>query len=228
LVWTTAEAAPAAVVHAPATHLGRAQTFRSAPAGFLSHGREDRVESEDERDQRDGVHAQAAVLAVDHRIPPGYDGRPHMLDDAKVEPTLAGRRRVRRIFLDPGHDGALGLLLLIPAETGVIFGHQAGGLRCDQHALEGFVVPLAGAGEAKAFADWFAERVPGWWSTTDEWTERDCDELDALLGNIVSYGEGDARQRLSLDRTRLTETSEAWIPVHTALGPGYLIFENSD
>jgi hypothetical protein len=38
----------------------------------------------------------------------------------------------------------------------------------------------------------------------------------------------DERAFLDLDRSRLEELTEAWIPVRSAYGPGVLVFANSD
>ncbi len=79
--------------------------------------------------------------------------------------------------------------------------------------------------------DFFDRRFSGW-SQPSDWTPVDYDELDRLLSNVHSFGEeaGGVRDEraLSLDRDRLDDVEEAWIPVDSAAGPAILIFENSD
>ena len=132
-----------------------------------------------------------------------------------------------KLLLDPGHEHAFGLMLLLPAPTGVVICHQVGGYAVELREAEGFLIPLAGDNEAQAFSSWFMEQFGGW-VRPDAWTDARYRELDAMLGRIVSYGEDDARSRLSLDWARRTETAEGWIPVTSALGPAILIFENND
>jgi hypothetical protein len=131
-----------------------------------------------------------------------------------------------RILLDPGHEHAIGLLLLVPAPTGITYCHQVNGHAVELREAEGFLIPLACADDAAAFSDWFRSSFRGW-SRPEDWTDELYMSLDTLLNRIVSYGE-DKRQRLSLDASRREEATEGWIPVHSALGPAYLLFENSD
>jgi hypothetical protein len=134
---------------------------------------------------------------------------------------------MKRIFLDPGHENAFGLLLLVPAATGVTIVHQVNGHAVEQREAEGYLLPLAGRTEADEISSWFAERFQGW-SWPKDWTDLHYQELDALLKRIASYGEDDARLPLALDWSRRSEATEGWIPVISALGPAILLFENSD
>ena len=60
------------------------------------------------------------------------------------------------------------------------------------------------------------------------------DDIRSLVTAITywkTYPPGqdrDERAFLELDATRLDELTEAWVPVHTAYGPGVLVFANSD
>jgi Family of unknown function (DUF6210) len=132
-----------------------------------------------------------------------------------------------RIFLDPGHEDAYGLLLLVPATTGVVIEHQVNGHAVEQRETEGFLLPLAGEREAAKFHSWFETQFRGW-SEPGDWDDAKYAELDGLLREIASYGEDDARSTLALDWEQKSDATEGWVPVMSALGPAILIFENSD
>ncbi len=68
-----------------------------------------------------------------------------------------------------------------------------------------------------------------------QWSADALEVLTALVGAILFWktyprtsGHEDERTFLQLDRSRLSELTEAWIPVRTVYGPGVLIFDNSD
>jgi hypothetical protein len=150
----------------------------------------------------------------------------------------------RYIFLDPDGTKGVGLVVIVMAPTGVIYGHQCAGLNNEQRTAEGFAVPLGGAAPAQPLLGFFRETFHGNPPAMDEsldarlgaqWSEEALDELATLVGAIPfwktypeSAGREDQRTFLELDRARLSELTEAWIPVTTAYGPGVLIFDNSD
>lgn len=58
-----------------------------------------------------------------------------------------------------------------------------------------------------------------------------AEELAAIVVRIPFWYEVDGesrRGRLELDRTRLADCVEAWVPVITPMGPGILVSDNSD
>ncbi len=64
-----------------------------------------------------------------------------------------------------------------------------------------------------------------------QWTPEALDELSGLVERIAFWRTSrmdDQPHYLQLDRTRLDELTEAWIPVRTIYGPGVLVFANSD
>ena len=132
-----------------------------------------------------------------------------------------------RILLDPASDGAFGLLLLVPAKTGIVVEHQVNGIATEVRETEGFLLPLAGEAKAITFKAWFGRQSTEMPEPRD-WTDGQLQELDGLLADIASYGPDDQRGPLSLDYARRTEIVEGWIPVQSVLGPAVLIFENSD
>jgi hypothetical protein len=136
-----------------------------------------------------------------------------------------------RISLDmEGLD--LGLVLLVPHRSGVAYRQQCNGAKCEHRELEGFALPMAGAAAARGFMRWFEERFPSY-SLPENWREEDYADLSSLVRTIMSWPEDSADNAgdlvpLELDRERLGEVTEAWIPVVSALGPAVLVFENSD
>ena len=145
------------------------------------------------------------------------------------------------VFLDPDGSVALGLLVIVHAKTGVIYASQCAGIATDVREAEGFLVPVAVSDPATTerrnidhalltfFADKFRGSPPPY---SGEWTPHLLAELDALVACIVfwktrraSTGE---RGHLALDRSRLADLTEAWIPVITPYGPGTLVTANSD
>jgi hypothetical protein len=64
------------------------------------------------------------------------------------------------------------------------------------------------------------------------WKEDRLAKLESLLQEIPAWETrrdgGDSRQHLTLDRTRLDELTEAWIPVASPYGPAVLLFKNCD
>ena len=59
----------------------------------------------------------------------------------------------RRIVLETSLDEPYGLALLVPGPTGVTYLHQ--GRRGESHAIEGFLVPIAGSSAVNALREWF-------------------------------------------------------------------------
>jgi Family of unknown function (DUF6210) len=148
------------------------------------------------------------------------------------------------IFLDPDGTQPLGLLVIVAAATGVTYAHQCAGYATVIRQLEGFAVPVGDATAAQPLRAFFSQRFHGnppigEWDAEkrvdDEWTAADLETLDLLLGHIALWktfpegsGMDDERAFLHLDRSRLAELTEAWIPVRCVYGPGVLVFANSD
>jgi hypothetical protein len=148
------------------------------------------------------------------------------------------------IFLDPDGTQPLCLMVIVAAATGVTYAHQCGGYATRIRQLEGFAVPVGDATAAQPLRAFISQRFRGNPSIVkggaderadDGWTAADLEQLNVLLGHIALWktfpegaGVDDERALLRLDRSRLDELTEAWIPVSTPYGPGVLVFANSD
>jgi uncharacterized protein DUF6210 len=148
------------------------------------------------------------------------------------------------IFLNPDGTQDFGVLVIVAAPTGVIYAHQCGGVYNLQREAEGFVVPVGSPEAAKPLLAFFKrrfrgnppDREPGQALTPwAAWTPNALAELASLVSEIYLWKTNpdsaeteDERVAISLDRSRLDELTEAWIPVLTVYGPGILVFANSD
>ncbi len=142
---------------------------------------------------------------------------------------------MRRIFLNPGDvDDIFGLLLVVAADTGIEYIHQCNGHLVEKRKLEGFAVPVGSFAAAGPFIAFFEREFPGW-MPRDGWTAARLEELRQLVSGVWVWAEyldqeqyGDRSARLEIDTDRITEAVEGWIPVISILGPGALLFRNSD
>ncbi len=113
-----------------------------------------------------------------------------------------------------------------------------GGYCCNQAAVEGFLVPICQPEVLDRFRQTFADPRLGGRGIlgTSGWPE---EQLQGLIGNMESIVSSvrypTVREEpptdvpvVALDRGRLRELDEAWIPVRTPDGPGYLAWVNSD
>jgi hypothetical protein len=105
-------------------------------------------------------------------------------------------------------------------------------IMCEQRELVGFALPIGSHRQALVFMEWFGERFYNT-SLPSEWTDIDYADLEALLHGVDSWPYETAENPSdlvspTLDRARLAEVTEGWIPVMSALGPAVLVFENSD
>ncbi len=138
------------------------------------------------------------------------------------------------VTLNPDGFRDFGLLVVVRAPTGVVYRNQCGGYYCLQLTAEGFAVPVGDVEAAKEIVEFFDGEFEGWPPDRGEsWNESNLAELEAIVAKMPCWKCGpkpgrDEEAFLKLDRTRLDEMTEAWIPVVTADGPGILTFENSD
>jgi hypothetical protein len=139
--------------------------------------------------------------------------------------------------VDPDGTGEFGLLVAVEAPTGAVYWHQCAGYLCSQRHVEGFAVPLGTRQAAQELIDFFAREFKGWpppVSRKEPWNEANLAELEAVVTKIPYWHcEPENRREdrsgpLRLDRSRVDEITEAWVPVVTLDGPGILMFENSD
>jgi hypothetical protein len=129
-----------------------------------------------------------------------------------------------------------GVGVVIAHPSGVLYSNQAGGYLCSHPEMEGVFLPLAGQGsEWQTKLDrhfFYSEKYAGHcYRGIDEETARFLDDL--LASSPISRG-------ITVDRTRLAESIEAWIHVTIASdagddaiagfggATGVLTWENSD
>jgi Family of unknown function (DUF6210) len=136
------------------------------------------------------------------------------------------------IFLDPA--GTIGqmLLLIVRANTGVVYEQQCGGYLCEQRKMEGFLIPVGGAEAAEKIYDWFWKNFKGHcYDGKNQFTPTQLEELKSLVGGVrcwIQSGDESEPRQLELDVERIAECVEAWIPVVTPFGKGILTLGNSD
>ncbi len=142
------------------------------------------------------------------------------------------------IFLDPEGTQEMGLIVIVSAETGVLYAHQCAGLFLEIRTIEKFAVPLGDSNAAqklKNFFSKFEDSVPPMNNSKNQefWKAEDLNELQILVEEIQFWKtsrdlQNDKKAFLELDFEKLADLTEAWIPVKMVYGPGVLVFANSD
>lgn len=139
----------------------------------------------------------------------------------------------RYVCLDPDGTGADQgwMFVVVAAPTGVVHQNQGGGYGCIPYEQEGYLLPVFGRGLDDELKQIFVRELKGWGSRGLDWPE----ELLARLRKAVAVHVHGSDNRddtwpspLVLDESRLAEADEAWVPVLTPDGPGFLAWENSD
>ena len=141
----------------------------------------------------------------------------------------------------------VGLGLIVASPSGVIYSNQAGGTACLQPELEGILIPLRNdcllegnqlLSPAIALEEYFTGEKWRGTGAIHGINDEDADFIDGLLqAHRLTHC-------LKVDRTRLSESREAWIhvevtsdehteiPLFSGLGPyprpGVLTWPNSD
>jgi hypothetical protein len=148
---------------------------------------------------------------------------------------------VRFVFLDP--DGTLEswLAVVVGSQTGVVYATQCEGVATKQRFVEGYLVLLGGSKydpdggmidpapltevfhkDGACIWSWQGRELPG---------ERFA-KLDKLIEEIPYWRCGldgsDDKCHLRIDKDRVEQVAEAWIPVETPDGPGVLLYKNCD
>jgi hypothetical protein len=120
------------------------------------------------------------------------------------------------------------MLVLVPGETGVVYVHRYGGFEHRHAEVEGFLVPALAPPEAREALDQlFLVDLAGTGI-------RDEDRSDAVrrVGDAIERiwyrGTEDRMAPLRIDEMQADELDQAWVPVLTPDGPGYLTWTNSD
>jgi len=157
---------------------------------------------------------------------------------------LAARIRlgaVPFVYLDPDGTSLDWLAVVVRRETGVVYGTQCAGVATQQRFVEGYLVPLGGFKndvddgriDFASFTEIFHEDGACKWGWTGQAVPRDrMARLTKALGELpfwrCSLDGQDSKHPLRLDRVRIGELAEAWIPVETPDGPGVLLYKNCD
>lgn len=160
---------------------------------------------------------------------------------AKVQAGLS-----KYVFLDPGGTFGRWLGLVVRRPTGVVYGTQCAGVCIHERFVEGFYVPLGGpsfdldqtdfllpdrSDLTRAFHDDGGGCISSP-STGDTLPSEMLERLARAVASIVCWEttleDRDHRGHVTLDRARLAEAVEAWLPVESPLGPGVLVYENCD
>jgi hypothetical protein len=133
------------------------------------------------------------------------------------------------VVVDPDGTRDLGLAALILAPTGVTYSSQVGGLAIQQRFAEGYLVPIGRQEDAEPFVRLFAEAFGGNPPTSGlDWGDRWLGELESLVQSVSVWSAREGWTPLEVDQERLAELTEGWIPIQSFLGPGLLLFKNSD
>lgn len=127
------------------------------------------------------------------------------------------------------------LALVVRAPTGVVYGHQCCGVSCCHHLVEGFHVLLDGLTLDLRPAELDAQAGGLHLGGVCYQLGRtaDVERLAAAVGQVVCQRATldlaeSVRAPLVLDRSRLDQAVEAWLPVESPYGPGVLLYPNCD
>ena len=147
--------------------------------------------------------------------------------------------KLERVLLDP--DGTWGdswLFVVVLRSTGVEYGSQCGGLSAAERWAEGFLVPLAGYADdgniSEVLANLRSSFHPGGNCVWGQGSLSSCNLgiLAELVGRVPFWSQSpdgeDDRGFLGLDLSRVDQMEEAWVPVTTTSGPGWLAWKNCD
>ncbi len=147
------------------------------------------------------------------------------------------------VFLDPDGTLDLGLQVIVSAPTGVVYASQCACEFTEVRELEGFLVPLSPVDVPEddepslnipgALRDFFHELRGSFPMAPEDWTPQLIERLDTIVRRAPMWktvpGLGtDALLHLSLDRSRIEQAAEAWVPVLMPYGPGILVSDNCD
>ncbi|MFI1379614.1 DUF6210 family protein [Embleya sp. NPDC020886] len=176
--------------------------------------------------------------------PPGIDDdADHPVGNQREPPAItvqdAGMERRRRMHVDLDHLDRLDydwLFVVLEAPSGMVYEIQTCGTSCVQSRVEGHLIPIEAPDAYAALIDLFVREFSGsggprMWA----WTPAHLDSLRAAISTIRFPADYDSAPVMGypgtpihVDESRLSEATEAWIPVTTELGTGILVWSNSD
>lgn len=142
-------------------------------------------------------------------------------------------RTLRYVFIDPAD--ALGqagyFFVIVEAPTGIVYQQQYGGTACRMGEQEGYLVPLAGGDGLRHV---FEVTLKGTGARFERLPDDVLDEVRAAVEEVTFWKSNETSDEdeipapLKVDKSRLDDVDEAWIPVITLDGPGILTWPNSD
>jgi Family of unknown function (DUF6210) len=118
--------------------------------------------------------------------------------------------------------------VIVLSETGLIYRHQYGGYHCYGAEIEGFLVPAWAHPEAKKELDDLFLVDLGMSGVPDDRRSEVVNRVRSSVQRIWYRGDDPRMVPLQIDESRADELDEAWVPVLTPDGPGYLAWINSD
>ncbi|WP_431685754.1 DUF6210 family protein [Hahella sp. NBU794] len=154
-----------------------------------------------------------------------------------------------KIFLDPDGTNVGYLGVIVEHPTGVIYQQQCGGTDCCLMEMEGYYIPVGGAGNEGLSVDvdeltrvfhrgnscWAGGEPCGRWPTLLD-SER-LKKLESIVGSIPIWSneKGSRESTRNLlkihyadEYRRERQIMEAWVPVETPNGVGVLVWSNCD
>ena len=125
------------------------------------------------------------------------------------------------------------MVFIVESPTGVIYGNQCGGYVNQENKVEGFAIPLGERELEEELYSFFETEFGGHgYHPEIQWTESRIEKLAEIIGKIpcweCSQDDQDMKHLLQLDRTRMDQCIEAWIPCTAGSYRGYLALKNSD
>ncbi|PWI19980.1 hypothetical protein DI272_41805 [Streptomyces sp. Act143] len=140
----------------------------------------------------------------------------------------------RCVFLDPDGSGTERgwAFVVVAAPTGVVHRTQGGGFGRVSQEQEGCLIPLFGRELDADLRAFFVGGLKGQGAHGLDWPPELLVRLRDAVAEFRVYGATNHDDTwpaaLALDESRLDEADEAWLPVLTPDGPGWLAWENSD
>lgn len=139
------------------------------------------------------------------------------------------------ILLDPDGTRSFGTVLLVEAQTGATYEHEAAGHWCEHRRVEGICIPLGPDQLAARLVEFFRTEFRGWPPVAGgsaSWSDAQWAACAERVREITVWDETPPSEGqwtpLELDAERQSEATEAWLPVRTPFGDGVLAFVNSD
>jgi len=149
------------------------------------------------------------------------------------ETVESGRRLSARIELWE----CAGVFVILKGESHIQYSNQTGGTRCAHPVVEGYLIPMdryCGVSDGLDLEKELRELTRDWWGENMENWLKEHGHLDRVK-ELVEYFHPVAWDfsngiwcSIDLVELQRSKCGEAWLPVNTKMGPGWLTWENSD